>query len=217
METRTGLADRLRTGTKQAHRNVGANPLLRALLAGSLPMAGYAALTAQYFAIYRTLERHAIHWIGNPIAGRMLFPELPRAARLRHDLTVLFGEGWRERTGAAIRPATERYCAHLDRTVRHWPGGFLAHHYVRYLGDLSGGQLVRRALSHNYGYTGRMASTFYQFSCARTVKLLRDRYREAIDTAPVPVAEQRAIVAEAELAFRLNQDVFAELGEIYSG
>lgn len=39
----------------------------------------------------------------------------------------------------------------------------LAHAYVRYLGDLSGGQFIRRKLSKAYGLEDGSGLTFYEF------------------------------------------------------
>ena len=37
-------------------------------------------------------------------------------------------------------------------TPGRWAGGFVAHHYTRYLGDLSGGQAIGRLMKRHFGF-----------------------------------------------------------------
>jgi hypothetical protein len=50
-------------------------------------------------------------------------------------------------------PATERYVARLHAVTSGEPA-FVAHHYTRYLADLSGGQYLGPAIAAAYGRSG---------------------------------------------------------------
>lgn len=90
--------------------------------------------------------------------------------------------------------------------------GYLAHAYTRYLGDLSGGQVARTMLVRHYGL-GDSELSFYRFDGIDKVKPYKDDYRAALDAVPLSLSERDAVVDEAVLAFELNSDLFADLGE----
>jgi heme oxygenase len=211
---RQGLAAALRERTRAAHERAESAPFVAALVAGELPLSAYTALVAQNHAIYVTLERHAAVWRGDPVAGRVVFDELTRVPHLRADLRALLGEDWADRADELVVPATRRYTEHLDDVVADWAAGFVAHHYVRYLGDLSGGQILRRSIETVYGDAGRDSTSFYVFDGIERVKPFRDAYRRILDTVPIGVAEQRRAVDEAVVAFELNRAVFDDLARV---
>ena len=61
-----------------------------------------------------------------------------------------------------------------------------AHVYVRFLGDVSGGQIVARAVRDVYGAVGARATAFYDFRAVGPAPRFRTRYRDRLDAAPVP-------------------------------
>jgi len=79
----------------------------------------------------------------------------------------------------------------------------LAHAYVRYLGDLNGGQVLARLLAKNLGLDAAMLS-FYDFPGIGEIGAFRARYREWIDAAGDDVEDADAVIAEAREAFVLN-------------
>ena len=108
--------------------------------------------------------------------------------------------------------------AHLRATCFDWPGGFVAHHYVRYLGDLSGGQIIRRVLERVYGFADRFPDgpphagvRFFVFDHLDNGVQFKKRYRALLDAAPWDDAERGRVIDEAILAFRLNAAVFDSL------
>ncbi|WP_395110079.1 biliverdin-producing heme oxygenase, partial [Actinomadura sp. SCN-SB] len=104
-----------------------------------------------------------------------------------------------------------RYCARLREVCFDWPGGFVAHHYTRYLGDLSGGQYIGVQVRKNLGLAaGDDGVRFYRFP--GEPKSYKDRYRALLDDAPWDRAERARIIAEVKRAYRLNAAVTADLG-----
>jgi heme oxygenase len=211
--TQLGLSAALRAQTKAAHEQAETAPFVGDLLAGRLPISSYTALVAQNYAIYQALETLAAHWRDDPIAGAFVFDELARVPNLERDLAALLGPPWRAEAAALELPATTRYVTHLLQVCGDWPAGFIAHHYVRYLGDLSGGQVIRVAIERIYGEAGQQASSFYVFDNIERIKPFRDLYRQLLDTAPLGVSERGRVIDEAVLAFRLNRAVFLGLAE----
>lgn len=207
----TGLAGALRDGTSDAHEAAESEPFVRRLTAGELPIEAYPALVVQNHAIYSTLERLGERWRDDPIAGTFVVDELRRVPSLEADLAQLLGPDLAEEQ--RIEDATRRYTARLENVCGDWPAGYVAHHYVRYLGDLSGGQILKQAVEKAYP---QAPTSFYTFEGIARIKPFRDRYRRMLDALPVGVADQRRMVAEAIVAFDLNRAVFADLAARYS-
>ncbi len=210
---RVGLSVVLRRKTKAVHDSAETAPYIQQLLAGALPLAAYTALVAQNYAIYQALEAAAERWRDDSIAGPFVFDELTRVPHLQADLHRLLGDHWASAAADLRLPATDRYVSRIRGTATDWPGAFIAHHYVRYLGDLSGGQIIKATVTRIYGEHGHRSTGFYTFERIQRIKPFRDRYRELLDQAPLTPDQQRQVVAEAVTAFELNRAVFAELAE----
>jgi heme oxygenase (biliverdin-producing, ferredoxin) len=199
----------LRRATWGEHRRAESTAFLDALLAGRLSLSGYAAMVAQHHHIYTALEQIAAAMRADPVAGGFADPRLDRLPALEADLAYLLGEGWR----ALIPPtaATERYVAHLRAACAGWPGGFVAHHYTRYLGDMSGGQYIAAELVRIYRPPAGHGVRFYDFSAVGDLTAAKIRYRDLLDAAPWGAVERRRIVEEAVHAYRFNSEVLDDL------
>jgi heme oxygenase (biliverdin-producing, ferredoxin) len=205
----THLAAALRAATRAEHEQAEHMPFVDELMSGRLPLAAYVDLLCQHHAIYAALEA-AEPFVRSDAAGAtVLLDGLARSASIESDLAVLLGPTW----AAQIRvlPATRRYVDRLHATTATWVGGYVAHAYTRYLGDLSGGQAIRSVLRRSLGMADD-ALAFYTFPELARPKLVKDEYRARLDALPFDAAERERVLAEARVAFRLNADVFADLG-----
>ncbi len=137
-----------------------------------------------------------------------LHDELLRVPSLEADLEFLRGPSWRDTVSAL--PATTRYVERLREVAYEWPAGFVAHHYIRYMGDLSGGQIIRRMLERAYGYSTE-GLQFYTFDEIPKPKVFKDTYRATLDAAPLSPEDQQRVIDEVNLAYRLNGALFADL------
>ncbi|MBC2638346.1 MULTISPECIES: heme oxygenase (biliverdin-producing) [unclassified Rhodococcus (in: high G+C Gram-positive bacteria)] len=203
-----GFAERIRSGSDAAHRETQQSRFVAALLAGELTSDGHAELLAQTYLVYRELEDAGRTHTGNPVASPFLHDELLRVPSLEADLEFLRGPSWRDSVSAL--PATARYVERLREVAYAWPAGFVAHHYIRYMGDLSGGQIIRRMLERAYGYTTD-GLQFYIFDAIPKPKVFKDTYRAKLDAAPLSAEDQRRVIDEVNLAYRLNNELFADL------
>ncbi|WP_203716143.1 biliverdin-producing heme oxygenase [Asanoa siamensis] len=199
---------RLREQTRADHASAQGTAYFDALLAGRLDRAGYAALAAQLFFVYETLEAAAEAMRDDPVAGAFVFDELHRVPALRADLAHLLGADWEARI--APGESTSEYRDRLREAAFTWPAGFVAHHYTRYLGDLSGGQIMRQSLQQAYGLTDA-GTSFYSFAGVRP-GAFKKHYRELLDEAPWDAVEQDRFVDEISLAYRLNVALVDEVG-----
>jgi heme oxygenase len=103
-----------------------------------------------------------------------------------------------------------RYVDRLDEVARTDPRALLAHAYVRYLGDLSGGQIVCRVITSALALTGGSGLAFYKF--AERPEVLAARLRIALDSIALTPEAQAQLVDEARLAFRYHIELFEQLG-----
>ncbi|RPF28881.1 heme oxygenase (biliverdin-producing) [Georgenia muralis] len=202
-----GLATELREGTRAEHRAAESAGFVTALLDGRLGPDAYADLAAQQLGVYRALEAGGGRLTG--AAAVLVAPELARTAALEADLAHLWGPAWRGRVEPV--PAVRRYVSRLD-AVAATDVGYAAHAYVRYLGDLSGGQVVAAMLRRHYG-VAEEGLRFYRFDGIEKVKPYKDAYRARLDALPFGATERAAVVAEARYALRLNREVFDDLAD----
>lgn len=204
------FSEQIRTASWGAHEAAAGGPFMRNLLAGNLERARYAALVAQHYFAYAVLEDAARAHAADPVAGAFVFPELERLPALEADLAFLLGAQWR--TQIAPTAATAAYCARMRDVCFGWPGGFVAHHYVRYLGDLSGGQLIRRRVEQAYGLADHDGVRFYVFDRILDGGAFKARYRGLLDAAPWSEDEQQRITGEILAAYACNTRVLVDLG-----
>jgi heme oxygenase (biliverdin-producing, ferredoxin) len=117
----------------------------------------------------RALDKHSAHPVLAPTHNPTLFArttalsadishflQLPESSWLAHPI---------HKTLAASPPkAYSAYTSRIEHLANNDPSRLLAHAYVRYLGDLSGGQFIKRRIIKAYGLEddGRGVA-FYEF------------------------------------------------------
>ncbi len=210
-----GFAARLRQATAPDHQQAESSSFLDRLLAGELDVAAYRLLTVQHREIYRALEAGSKALRHDPVVAVLHDPVLERTSSLEADLAWLRQrdgdrpEGQDGQPGEELLPETRRYADRIEEVVATWPGGFVAHHYTRYLGDLSGGLQVGRRLEQQLDG----GTSFYRFDGIPHPKRFKDAYRAALDAAEWDGSERARIVAEVSRAYALNRSVLSALGE----
>jgi heme oxygenase len=202
------FSQQLRQATDDAHLAAERSTFVEDLVGERLPLASYARFVAQLHAVYRVLERATDAAATDPVTAPFLAPELLRVPSLRADLEYLVGADWS--TQIDILPATEAYCARIQSSTA-WSGGLVAHHYVRYLGDLSGGQFLGRVVARVYELPDGLGTSAYRFDGIASPKTFKDAYRAKLDAASWTMDERAHIVDEANAAFACNTAIFTEL------
>lgn len=132
----------IRTASHAQHTEAESSAFMSEMLGGRLGVEAYTRYTEQLWFIYAALEGAAADLAGDPVAGPFVRGELFRLPALERDLAHLHGDADWRRTVRPL-PATAAYADRIAEVARTWPGGYVAHHYTRYLGDLSGGQVIR--------------------------------------------------------------------------
>lgn len=199
----------VRERSRAMHEQAEGASFTSALLAGELDRAQYASLVAQEWFVYVTLETVGAALTSDPVAGPFLDPRLTRLAGLEADLAFLVGSGWKSQISAL--PATERYVARVRQVGETWPAGYVAHHYTRFLGDLSGGQIIAAKLRKQFGFAEGQGTLSYAFPDVASPKAVKDEYRAQLDTLALRPDERARVIDEVLNAFRLNTEMFVDL------
>ncbi|MFI6561288.1 heme oxygenase (biliverdin-producing) [Streptomyces sp. NPDC050534] len=201
----------IRTASHEQHAEAETSTFMSDLLGGRLGVDAYARYTEQLWFVYEALESGAERLAPDPVAGPFVRPELYRLAALERDLEHLRGSGWRARLSAL--PATRAYAARVRECAERWPAGYVAHHYTRYLGDLSGGQIIRGRAEKTWGFARKGDGVrFYVFEQIANPAAFKRSYRELLDAVPADDLEKQRMVTECKRAFALNTAVFRALG-----
>ncbi|MGK5546608.1 heme oxygenase (biliverdin-producing) [Streptomyces sp. URMC 127] len=207
----TPFSTLIRTASHEQHTEAENSTFMSDMLGGRLGVDAYRRYTEQLWFVYRALESAAGSLAGDPVAGPFLRPELARTAELERDLAHLGGPDWR--SGLTPLPETAQYAARIEECAREWPAGYVAHHYTRYLGDLSGGQIIRGTAEKTWGFARKGDGVrFYVFEAIANPAAFKREYRGLLDALPVDDLEKQRVVDECKRAFALNTAVFRALG-----
>ena len=138
----------------------------------------------------------------------MLQPMIVQVDNLERDLRYYYGPICR----GLIKPseACDRYCNRIIEVAKDEPELLVGHHYTRYLGDLSGGQILKNIAEKAMNLNGE-GLYFYQFDKIDNTKEYKTKYRSILDELPLTESQQNAIIVEANWAFRLNMHMFDQL------
>jgi heme oxygenase len=196
----------MRDGSRAEHTAAETSAFTSALVGGRVNADGYAAYLGRLRPVYAALESVGARLASAPELAGIVDSALDRLDALDADLAFWGGRP----ASASESPAVDTYVARILATTAE-PARYLAHHYTRYLGDLSGGQAIGRVLARQFSLEAGAGLAFYDFSAVGRAKPYKDAYRARLDTAPLTSAQREDVVGEVRRAFALNQQIFDEL------
>ncbi len=206
------LATQLREGTKHSHTAAENTAFMKCFLKGIVEWEPFRKLVADLYFVYRTLEAEMRRHRDHPVVGPMYFPELEREANLAKDLAFYYGDNWQNEIEAS--PEGINYVNRIQELSNTEPALLIAHAYVRYMGDLSGGQSLKNIVRSALNLPADKGTGLHEFEQIPTVEARRAfkaKYRDALNSLPVDEALAQKIVDEANLAFQMNRNVVHEL------
>jgi heme oxygenase (biliverdin-producing, ferredoxin) len=199
------VAALVREASADDHRAAETRGFITALMGGELSLVDYTRYLAQLAWVYDALEERG----SRPGEPAVFDPALARMTAIDADLAALGASDWRESHPPLAE--TTAYAAHL-RAIAGDDVRYLAHHYTRYLGDLSGGQAIASLVARHYGATPDQLG-FYRFEVAADgATRYKRRYREAMNALALTSDEIDVLIAEVRESFRLNSAIFEALG-----
>ena len=199
------LAELLRADTSAVHQQAEDSQFVRELLAGRIGLAAYLGMLRGMHVIYQSLEQQLGLSAADPALAAIADSRLARTGAIAEDLAELAGPNWQT---LAVEPAAAQYVRRLEEIGKSEPTLLVAHAYVRYLGDLSGGQLIQRSVAPTLGRHAASAIRFYQFGDVSQVRELKSRFRDGLNRI---TADPKPILKEALYAFAMHQLLFKQL------
>jgi len=205
------LARQLREGTKKSHTMAENTGFISCFLKGVVDKSSYRNLLADLYFVYSAMEEEIEKLCENshPIISPIGFKELFRKEQLEKDLSFYFGSNWSELVKPS-KPAVE-YEARIREIAKDNPELLIGHHYSRYIGDLSGGQLLKTITKKAMNLTSDEGLSFYIFEEISDEKEFKINYRNTLDNLPIDQKIADSIIEEANRSFKYNMDIFNEL------
>lgn len=207
LETRP-VSKIMRRQTWPDHERAEHSPFEQALVRGTVTEAAYADMLTQVWHVYDALEARMDELRDDPVAGTVLFGELPRRDAVEADLVHYAGPDWR--ATADILPVTREYAERI-RTAT--PVQYVAHHYTRYLADLSGGFDIDRGITGAFGLEGTGGREYYQWPDIPDAMEFKAVYRQRLDALPINTAQKRELIDEVLVAYEFNIEMVRVLAD----
>ncbi|KGG14637.1 MULTISPECIES: heme oxygenase (biliverdin-producing) [unclassified Prochlorococcus] len=205
------LATQLREGTKKSHTMAENTGFVTCFLKGVVDKSTYRKLIADLYLVYSAMEAeiNRLSAEKHPVVSLIVFPQLHRRESLEKDLSFYFGEYWKDTliTSSSAKAYVER----IHHIANSSPELLVAHHYTRYIGDLSGGQILRRIAQKAMDIKGDDGLKFYDFDEINDQKKFKLNYGKTLDKLPIDQSTADLIIEEANLSFKYNMDMFKEL------
>jgi heme oxygenase (biliverdin-producing, ferredoxin) len=177
----------LKEVTADLHREAESLPLIRSIFEGRVNKQSYADYLYQLHLIYVTIEE-----IADELGVTRGIEVIKRSHLIRQDIVELLGPTEKNHF---FRKPTLEYFDYL-RSIRNDPDKILAHMYVRHMGDMYGGQMLKKVTPG--------AGKMYDFDDLDTIKT-EFRRRLTDDMG-----------AEARVAFKHNINIIKEYNDLGS-
>ncbi len=203
------FSKQIKAGTKKSHTAAENTSFVASFLRGVVSKENYRKLIANFYFVYHAMETEVDRLKDDTNVGPIRLNGLARHDALAKDCEYFYGENWRDE----IYPseATKQYINRIKEVAHENPKLLVGHHYTRYLGDLSGGQILKN-IAKNALNLDDGGLDFYEFPDIDDKKHFKDCYRNVLDTClEIDQSDANAIIVEANYAFRLNMYMFEEL------
>lgn len=198
---------RLHARIGKAHHQAEGMAFSRALLAGEATPLQLAALLRAVAPAYALLEREAPA-LGSALGAPALpWADLARSGALEHDQAQLAAL-----PGSPASPTAALWLERLRLLARQEPHRLMAHVYVRYGGDLSGGQQLAREANAILERSGLPSLRFWAFN--RPIPELKTALHEGFEQLDLSEQDEEELLEEAETAFVITQRLLAELADL---
>nr|QCI05453.1 Heme oxygenase [Crouania attenuata] len=205
----TNLAQQLRQGTTKSHSMAENVSFVKSFLGGVVDKKSYRKLVANLFFVYVAIEEEMEKNQNHDSVKYIYFTQLNRKQSLIADLQYYYGPSWQNEI--EISPATQAYVNRIHNIGCDQPDLLIAHSYTRYMGDLSGGQILKKIAQNAMSLENNNGTAFYDFPEIKNDQQFKEMYRDALNNVPLDQKQIKQIISEANIAFDLNMKMFQEL------
>ena len=204
----TELAKRLKEGTKESHSAAENTKFVASFLRGVVDYEEYRKLLTNFYYVYDTMEQR-IRETEDPMVQAIRSENLERKDSIEKDLEYYYGPEWRDKQIPS--EACNTYCHRINEVAEKDPYLLIAHHYTRYIGDLSGGKILKEIAARVLKPPVGKGLQFYEFPSIPDAKEFKNNYRAVLDNLDCDEQQINALITEANYAFRLNMYMFDEI------
>jgi heme oxygenase (biliverdin-producing, ferredoxin) len=206
------LSLKLREGTSQNHSQAESARFIRCFMKGVFERESYSKLLEAFYFIYSALENELEKHKSDSILSNIYFPALYRKESIEKDLSFFKCKSWKDKLSESR--ATQNYVNRIKEVSQDKSYLLVAHSYVRYLGDLSGGQILKKIAAKAMDIGEKGGLDFYEFPELKSPNEFKKSYREALDKLPISSIQEDEVLEEAKSVFNMNQSIFLELEEV---
>ena len=205
------LAGQLREGTKKSHTMAENTGFVACFLKGVVEKTSYRKLIGDLYFVYKAMEEEIDRLVqeDHPVIKHIGFKELFRRQTLEKDLEFYYGNNWLDQI--KISESAKSYVDRIRLVANESPELLVGHHYTRYIGDLSGGQILKKIAKKALNLRGDDGLNFYEFKLIEDEKLFKKSYSETLNKLPIDQKIADNIIEEANEAFAYNMKMFREL------
>jgi heme oxygenase (biliverdin-producing, ferredoxin) len=204
------LSKALRERTSELHLEAERSGIVNDILRGRAGRHGYLLLLRNLLPAYRAMEEALDVHRYSPLLASFARPELYRAPRIAADMAAL---GIEREDELPLLPASAAYAAAVTNAGEGKGLRLVAHAYVRYFGDVSGGLVLKRLLAKSLGI-GPQGLSFYEFAPQIDPVFLKAEMRIAMDTAVAYDFDREIVISEGIRAFEHNIAVSRAVQEL---
>lgn len=188
---------------------------IRGFLRGTASHESYLQLITDLLPVYEAMESEMESLIQSGSSDLVGFymPEIARAKSIRSDINYLSNKYLKEEQAHPEPSAASLTYSKRIREVAHSssPIRIVGHLYTRYLGDLSGGQILARIARNSMQLNEGKGLDFYAFRHINSIAETKQHFRSALDVIGGNKANEDMIIEEAILSFRYNIAIFDTL------
>lgn len=207
------LSELLKEGTKEAHDRAENTQFVKDFLKGNIRKELFKLATTALYFTYSALEEEMERNKDHPAFAPLYFPtELHRKEALTKDMEYFFGKNWEEQVQCS--QAAQKYVERIHYVGQNEPELLVAHAYTRYMGDLSGGQVLKKVAQRALKLPSTGEGTqFYKFENVDNAQQFKQFYRARMNALDLNLKTKEKIVEEANKAFEYNMQIFDELDQ----
>ncbi|KAG8933619.1 hypothetical protein FRC01_007970 [Tulasnella sp. 417] len=210
----------LKDATKDIHDTISKSEGAKALTSGTLQRDEYVRYLIMLWYLYITLENALDAHANHPALALTYNPSvLARAPSISADIaSLLQTTAWASHPlHLSMHPLPKPLLDYIARiqaiAESDDPTPLLAHSYLRYLGDLSGGQFIKRTILKSYQLQDH-AITAYDFpkpggpageiADQGDILKLKTIFKERMDESITTPEAKRLVFEETKVAYRFN-------------
>jgi heme oxygenase len=195
-------------GSHKIHRAAERRPFMVVFFKAELPRETYVQYLGRLSYIYEAIEDADEALRNDPVVGVMYSPELHRREAIDADMTYFAGPGWRDKVKPS--PATQSYVNAIRKATAEFPPAFVAHQWLRYLGNVLGQPVLQRIMRKAYGVQDE-GMAFCTYEKIADPRAYLGEYHARLNAMPLDAAGKQRVVDEANGAWQLQIDFTDEL------